>query len=139
MLARFWQTPGSTSIRWILTRGLMPDLHTYFDTQAGGGVDLVQPREAVPNQILGLPIVYSEHVPVADSAGDAILADLAAYLIFDRQGMQIAYSEHSAFLTDQGTWRFTKRLDGQPWLKGPIYLADPGGATTVSPFLYHND
>ena len=137
MLARFWPQPGSKSIRWILQRALIPDLHTYFEVNIAG-TSLVQPREPLPMNILNYPIVYSEHMPAANT-DDAILADLSAYVIFDRQGMQISYSEHSAFLTDEGTWRFTKRLDGMPWLSGPIYLADPGGATTVSPFLYHND
>jgi hypothetical protein len=53
--------------------------------------------------------------------------------------MAVAFSEHAAFTTDKGTWRFTKRLDGQPWLSGAITLADPQGSYTVSPFVYHND
>ena len=137
MLAQFWPQPGSSSIRWILNRGLIPDLYLYH-TVVTGGTDAVQPTQSLPTQLVGYPIVYSEHMPVANT-DDAILADLSAYVIFDRQGMQISYSEHSAFLTDEGVWRFTKRLDGMPWLDDDITLADPGGATTVSPFLYHND
>jgi len=137
MLARFWPTPGSSNILWILQRALIPDLYVYH-TVAVAGMDAIQPTQGLPTQLLGYPIVFSEHMPAANT-DDAILADLSAYLIFDRQGMQIAYSDDYAFITDEATWRFTKRLDGQPWLKGPIYLADPGGATTVSPFLYHDD
>jgi hypothetical protein len=38
-----------------------------------------------------------------------------------------------------GTWRFTARNDGKPWLKKAITLAGPGATYTVSPFVYHND
>ena len=61
------------------------------------------------------------------------------FMIFDRQGMAISFSEHYKFVNDQGTWRFVKRLDGAPWLKGAITLADPQGSYTVSPYVYHND
>ena len=80
-----------------------------------------------------------EPAALPDDTDDVILGDFAAYLIFDNQGLEIAYSEHARFTTDEGAWRFTKRLDGQPWLSEAITLADPGGAYTVSPFLYHND
>jgi len=36
-------------------------------------------------------------------------------------------------------WRFDQRCDGMPWMKCYITLADSGGTTTVSPFVYFND
>ena len=138
MLSQFQPVSASTSsIRWVLHRGLIPDFEANFDVTTGG-VDWVQPREGLPGSLLGYPLVFNEHMP-APNTDDALLADFAGYLIFDNQGLQISYSEHARFTNDQGTWRFTKRLDGQPWLSEAITLADPGGATTVSPFVYHND
>ena len=120
----------------MLHRGLLPDFYANFDVTTGG-VDWIQPREGIPGSLLGYPMVFNEHMPNANT-DDALLADFAAYLIFDNQGLQIAYSEHSAFTSDQGTWKFTKRLDGQPWLSNAITLGSPT-AYTVSPFVYHND
>ena len=138
MLAQFQPVgPSTSSISWIMHRGVIPDFYANFDVTTGG-VDWVQPREGLPMSLLSFPVRFSEHMPV-DDTDDVILGDFAAYLIFDNQGLEIAYSEHARFTTDEGAWRFTKRLDGQPWLSEAITLADPGGAYTVSPFLYHND
>ena len=41
-----------------------------------------------------------------------------------------------SFLKNQLTIRVVKRVDGQPWLNGPITLQD--GATQVSPFVVLN-
>ena len=138
MLAQFQPVSGSVgSISWIAHRGVVPDMYANFDVSQGG-IDWVQPREGIPMNLLGYPWRYSEHMPV-DDTDDVILGDWAAYLIFDRAGLQIDYSDQYRFVNDQGTWRFVKRLDGQPWLSNSITLADPGGAYTVSPFVYHND
>ena len=47
--------------------------------------------------------------------------------------LEIATSPHVYFLNNQLAWRAVARMDGQPWLAGPIYYAD--GATTSSPFV----
>ena len=86
-----------------------------------------------------MQILMSEHLPQDDNAGDVILADMKAYLLFERMGLNISFSEHANFTSDQGTWRFTQRMDGQPWLAGAVTLADPQGGYTVSPFVFHND
>ena len=50
--------------------------------------------------------------------------------------VEIAASEHVNFLKNQITWRVVERLDGQPWLSGPITLQDT--TTQVSPFVVLN-
>jgi len=138
MLAIFQMVSGKPgSVAWCMHRGVIPDFYANMDVSQAG-VDWVQPREGLPGTLLGWPIVMSEHMP-APNTDDVLLGDFGAYLIFDRKGLEISYSEHAAFTSDQGTWRFIKRLDGQPWLSEVIYLADPGGAYTVSPFVYHDD
>lgn len=98
-----------------------------------------QVQGAPPMALMGKPIIYTDVMPVlpagtsASQKGGVLLADWSYYLIGDRGTLEIAFSEHVAFTSDQGTWRFTKRLDGQPWLKQAIYLAD--GQNTVSPFV----
>lgn len=137
MRAQFKAVGGSPI--WAIHQGLWPDIGVFEVSTGSGGVFQANLSAALNQTILGMPIVESEHLPQDDNAGDANLVDLRAYIIFDRAGIAVAYSEHAAFTSDKGTWRVTKRLDGQPWMKGPITLADPQGSYQVSPFVYHND
>ena len=138
MLSRFQPVgAGMASISWVMHRGVIPDMYANFDVSQGG-VDWVQPREGLPGSLLGYPMRFSEHMP-QDDYDDVLLGDFAAYLILDRSGLEVEYSPHYRFINNQGTWKFNKRLDGQPWLSESITLADPQGSYTVSPFLYHDD
>ena len=133
MMSRFKPLGGAPA--WLMHPGIIPD----FNNFTASNVDMVDWTAALRGALLGYPIIYSEHLPQDDNAGGVILADLSAYLLFERMGLAIAFSEHAAFKTDKGTWRFLMRLDGQPWLSAAITLADPQGSYTVSPFVYHND
>lgn len=128
MIARFKQV--TQNIRWVAHPGVLPDL---------GAAAWVTGNVARRIEDLGFgSLVMSEHMPQANG-DDVILGDWGTYLLFERQSLAIAFSEHAAFESDRGVWRFTERLDGQPWVKGPIVLADPTGSYTVSPFVYHDD
>lgn len=133
MLSRFMPVGGQPV--WAMHRGVIPDLANFTSYNAA----IFEPREPMSRGIYGYPIVFSEHLPQDDNSGDVLLCDFAGYMIFDRQGMAISFSEHYKFVNDQGTWKFVKRLDGAPWVKGAITLADPQGSYTVSPYVYHND
>lgn len=133
MLARF-KPVGGTQPVWIMHRSVLPDLGAFSDTTSA----LINWNSGVSQALLGYPIVYSEHMPQANG-DDVLLADLGAYLLFERQGLVIGYSEHAAFTSDMGTWRFTYRCDGKPWMRSAITLADPTGSYTVSPFVFHDD
>ena len=117
--------------RWTMHPSVFPDIGTWEIGTAGAGA----PK--IADLGYGGPI-FSEHMPQANG-DDVLLGDFGAYLFFDRQGLTIDFSEHAYFGTDQVGWRFKERLDGQPWLKGAVTLADPTGSYTVSPFVYHDD
>lgn len=145
MISRFKGVGGQPI--WIGHISLLPDLGKYFPkaynstgTQlphVGNASAFIQPREAIPGDLLGYPLFWSEHMPSAN--GDAImLIDPKAYVIFDREPVRVAFSEHVGFTSDNGTFRVTKRLDGQPWMSSYYTLAGPT-ALTVSPIVYHND
>jgi HK97 family phage major capsid protein len=87
----------------------------------------------VPMKLLGMPLYFTGALPSLGTTGDILLIDPSYYLIGDRQGIEIAYSEHYKFVNDQGTWRVTARLDGQPWIDNYVTLED--ASTTVSPFV----
>lgn len=118
--------------RWFMHPSVFPDTANWEIGTNGAGV------ANIAGLGYGTPL-FSEHLPQANNSGDVILADLKAYLFFDRQTMTVDYSEHAAFTTNRVVWRVNERLDGMPWLKGAITLADPQGSYTVSPFVVHND
>ena len=144
MISRFKGVGGQPI--WIAHISLLPDMAQYFPKAFGStgshvhmsnASAFVQPREAIPGSLLGYPLFWSEHMPSAN--GDAImLVDPKAYVIFDREPVRVAFSEHVGFTSDNGTFRVTKRLDGQPWMSGAISLGGPT-VLTVSPIVYHND
>lgn len=138
MRSRFKAAAGGDPV-WLIHPGIWPDVGAFEVSSGSGGVFQANLGERLGERLLGYSILESEHLPQDDNAGAVILADLSAYVIFDRSQMSIAFSEHAGFTSDKATWRFTKRLDGMPWLDAAITLADPQGSYTVSPFVYHND
>jgi HK97 family phage major capsid protein len=137
MWSRF-KSAGGTPV-WLIHPSVWPDILTMELGSNGANAWTLNMQSGQGQNINGFPIITSEHLPQANSAGNVVLADLGAYLLFNTPDLSIAYSEHAAFLNDQGTWRFTQRIDGMPWLRSPITLADPTGSYTVSPFVIHAD
>lgn len=84
-------------------------------------------------QLLGLPVIPTEHNVAVGAPGDILLADLSQYLVADKGGVQAASSMHVRFLQDEMTFRFTFRVDGQATWKKP--LTPKSGGSTLSPFL----
>lgn len=137
MLSKF--KAFTNNVVWICHPGILPDIYT-METSAGGQAFLGPGLNTGPSGTLfGYPIVLSEQSPAANT-DTPILADLGAYLFFEKQnGLAVAYSEHVNFKTGMGCWRFSHRNDGKPWLVNKITLADPTGSYYVSPFVYFND
>lgn len=131
MYSRF--KPISGQPVWIIHPSVWPKIMTMangtdavWQANLGGG----------PTNVLnGYPIIVSEHLPQLGTTGAVLLADLSSYVMFERAGLSIAYSDQVGFKNDLGVWRFRVRNDGKPWLMGPITLADPQGSYTVSPFI----
>lgn len=119
---------------WILHPYLLPDLAALQQTNNTMVTFSSNLRDALPTRLMGLPVIFSEKASAPGSAGDVMLCDFSYYVVGDRKSLSIASSEHYKFINDQMTWRFTHRVDGQPWLKSAITLAD--NTNTVSPFVY---
>lgn len=137
MKSRFKSYGGSGE--WYVHRSMWPDIGSMEVGTAGGAVFQANLGVEVGQRLLGYPIHESEHLAQADASGCVVLADLGAYLLFEKGGLEIDFSEHADFLNGNVVWRFSRRMDGQPWMKGPVTLAGPGSAYTVSPFVYFND
>lgn len=131
MLSRLLPGWSSSSTVWAINPLVAGKL---FQMNAGGNaIYLDNAREKPAMVLFGIPVVVTEKLPALNTPGDVALMDLRHYLIGDRREIEIAFSEHVAFTSNQGAWRFVARVDGQPWLRNSVTLAD--GVTTVSPFI----
>ncbi len=132
MYARLLPGGDESSIAWVGHPTVMAQL-----IQMTGGdniIFLANDLQGKPKmKILNYDFLVSEKVPALGTANDVTLCDFHHYLIGDRSQIEIAYSEHVAFLTNQSVWRFVQRVGGQPWLRDKITLSD--ATNSLSPFI----
>jgi len=89
--------------------------------------------QAMPQTILGRPLVISEKLQTLGTAGDLVLCDFSYYLIGDRMEMTIAASTERYFEKDQTGFRIIERVDGQPWIDSALTAYN--GTDTLSAFV----
>ncbi|MGF1582372.1 MAG: phage major capsid protein [Gemmataceae bacterium] len=128
--------PGWTtqSTVWVIHPTVVAKLLTMVGSSLGGDLIFIERVQDKPRMVIfGIPVEISEKVPGLNNLGDVMLLDCQHYLVGSTQKIEIAFSEHVAFLTNEGTWRFVERCDGQPWVSSEITLADT--SSTLSPFI----
>lgn len=159
MWARFWHpglknhiaaqtsanlTPAGTAqlpaAAWFIDQSVIPQL---FSMQAGTGAGpavilLYHPPGDNPlygpyGQLLGLPVIPTEHNAVLGTVGDIVLADMSQVLLADKGAPEVAASMHVRFVQGEMAFRFTYRVDGQTTWKKP--LTPKNGGPTLSPFI----
>ena len=134
MLARFYRK-GGTPV-WIVNQTVLPEIYKLADDNnnfillPGSNSNI---SGALPTTIYGIPVVVTEKLPALGTSGDIMLADMGFYLIGDRQRLTIDESIHAKFNTDEKSWRFVQRVDGQPWIDSAI--TPRAGGVTLSPFV----
>ena len=134
MLARFLRKGGSPV--WIINQSVLSEIYKLKDENSNY---ILLPgfnnniSGALPTTIYGIPVVVSEKLPALGTSGDIVLADMRYYLIGDRQKLTVDESIHVKFQTDEKSWRFVQRIDGQPWIDSAI--TPRAGGSTLSPFV----
>lgn len=83
--------------------------------------------------LFGRPVLAIEQAQTLGTQGDIILADMSQWSYIDKGPMQQATSMHVQFITDQMTFRWIYRVDGQPIWHTP--LTPFNGTNTQSPYL----
>lgn len=83
--------------------------------------------------LLGRPVYWTEHLPVAGSLGDILLIDPYALAVAVKQPVQLDVSEHVFFGQDAVALRLTCRMDWQGKYAKQLTLSD--SVTTASPFV----
>ena len=129
------QAPGAA---WFIDQSVIPQL---FGMTVGSGTAVILLYHppgymGLPGpygQLLGMPVIPTEHNQVLGTPGDVILADMSQYLLADKGAVQAAASMHVRFVYDEMTFRFTYRVDAQTTWKKP--LTPKNGGNTMSPFV----
>jgi len=83
--------------------------------------------------LLGLPVIFSEHLKAAGDEGDCLLINPKRYAVALRQDLRIESSKHTYFSTDHTAFRAILRVDGMPIRNEVLTLSD--GSTEVADFV----
>jgi HK97 family phage major capsid protein len=125
---------------WFIDQSVIPQLFSMqAGTGAGAGVILLyhppgnNPLYGPYGELLGLPVIPTEHNAVLGTVGDIILADMSQMLLADKGAVQVASSMHVRFVQGEQAFRFTYRVDAQTTWKKP--LTPKNGGPTMSPFV----
>lgn len=136
MWSRCWARSRKNS-GWFINQDVEPQLYQLSQAVGTGGLPMFLPAgglNAAPNATLfGRPIIPVEYASTLGTPGDIVLGDFSQYVLADKRGMQAATSMHVRFLTDEMTFRFTYRVDGEPLWHTP--LTPFKGSNTKSPFV----
>jgi len=123
--------------RWFNNVDTEPQLENLSMNVGTGGVPVYLPPGGIadtPNaRLKGRQVLTIEHCPTLGDLGDLILADLSAYAVGVKGGVEAAMSMHLRFDYAENAFRFMFAVDGQPWLASAITPAK--GAATLSPFV----
>lgn len=144
-IQKMWQRTLATSQKrgvWFYENSTFEQLSSISLSVGTGGVPAYMPPGGLSGApygtILGRPAMPLEYCPAVGDEGDLIFADMQAYALGMRGGVESAMSMHLKFDFAQTAFRFTFEIDGQPWLESAITPFTPSGTTsktqTLSPF-----
>lgn len=126
--------PGA---QWFINQDCWTQLFELSVAVGVGGVPLFIPSNSLagaPNgTLLGKPINPIEQCETLGTVGDIIFGNFGQYKMIEKGGLEAASSIHVLFLTDETTFRFILRTDGQP--KRNAAVTPYKGSATQSPFI----
>lgn len=143
MWGRMWARSRPNAV-WFINQDIEQQLYGLVQTAGTGGIPVYLPAgaggqvfggaSAAPfGSLFGRPVIPVEQCDTVGSVGDIVLADYSQYAIVDKGDMQAASSMHVRFVTDEMTFRWIYRVDGQPMWHTP--LTPFKGSNTLSPFI----
>jgi HK97 family phage major capsid protein len=83
--------------------------------------------------IFGKPLIPVEYCAALGTVGDIILADLSAFKVITKGGLQTDDSIHVKFANNERTFRWLTRVNGAP--KDKSAITPFKGSSTLSPFV----
>jgi HK97 family phage major capsid protein len=124
---------------YLANKDTFPQLATMVIPVGTGGIPVFLPANGASgkpyNTLMGRPLIFTEHCRSVGNKGDIYLADFSQMLLGQKKGRGITAdtSIHLKFDYNQTAFRFTFRVDAQPWLPSPI--KPRYSAKTLSPFV----
>ena len=110
---------GVARASWIVHPTVIPQLLTMQNvvknvagTENVGGVSAVTVGSDGAMQLLGRPVIQSEHMKMLGDLGDVVLADLSQYAFFLRSQVGVETSNAPYWITDEIAYRCSVRCDG---------------------------
>ena len=129
--------PSRAKAAWFHNQDCEPQLFTLTIAVGTGGSSLVIPPGGISNapnpSMFGKPMIATPWNPTVGDAGDVLLADWSQYLLITKGGVNSSVSIHLRFDYDETVFKFTYRIDGQPWWSAA--LTPFKSALTQSPFV----
>lgn len=137
MWGRMWPRSRQNAI-WFMNQDVEQQISGLTISGSNSGVFpvMLPAGGASGNQyatIYGRPVITVEQCDTLGQVSDIMLIDPTQYLTIDKGEMQSAVSMHVRFLTDEATYRWITRLDGQPGWATP--LTPFKGSNSLSPFV----
>jgi len=125
---------------WFIDQTVIPQLFA-LTMQTGNGASVIllyhppgdNPLYGPYGELLGIPVIPTEHNAVLGTVGDILLADMSQMLLADKGAPEVASSMHVRFVQGEQAFRFTYRVDAQTTWKKP--LTPKNGGSTLSPFV----
>lgn len=134
MYTRLWARSRQSAV-WLINQDVEPQLMQMTLAVGTGGVPVYLPpggASAAPyGTIFGRPVVPVEYCATLGTVGDIILWDPTQYVTIEKGGMSADQSVHVRFTTNENTFRFITRCDGQPLWNSA--LTPFKGSNTQSP------
>ena len=124
---------------YLANKDTFPQLASMSIAVGTGGVPVYLPANGASgkpyNTLMGRPLIFTEHCQTVGNAGDIYLADFSQMLLGQKRGRGIVAdsSIHLKFDYNQTAFRFSFRVDAQPWL--PSAITPRYSSNTLSPFV----
>lgn len=122
---------------WMINQDCEPQLEELDTTSANSSVALMyNPPGAGSSEfarLKGKPVIPIEQCETLGTVGDIIFASWENYFAIVKAGLQSQVSIHVRFLYDETAFKWTLRMDGQPYEAAPV--TPYKGSTTTSSFI----
>ena len=136
LAARSANSPGTV---WLINQNCKPQLMQMGVVVGTGGAPVWLPAGGASGKpystLLGRDVIPIEQCETVGTVGDIILFDGNGYVIAEKGGLVASSSMHVQFTTDEMTYKFTQRLDGQPMDASAKTPYKGGSTSTTSCFI----
>lgn len=136
MRGRMWARSRKNSV-WFINQDCEQQLQGMAQVVGTAGVPVYLPAGGAAglpyDSLFGRPVIPIEQCDTLGNLGDILFFDMSQYVMVDKGDMESAVSMHVRFLTDEQTFRWIYRCDGQSIWHTP--LTPFKGSNTLSPFV----